>query len=154
MSGPRVVGQTVVRKGLAFSGRVGQCASTHSFHALARSREVWAAWRAPFFLIQKKPAVVPNSEAVNSLIGDGFQIPELKGESEASDGYQAGNVNNEALNVIGLHGSGGKIFFCLQEWEMAKAALSCRVALGILCQAMYEVERRRGWFGYWRLVLQ
>ena len=50
-----------------------------------------------FFVIQKKPAIVPNSEAFNSFIGDGFQVPELKGESESSDGYQAGNVNNEAL---------------------------------------------------------
>ena len=57
-----------------------------------------------FFLIQKKPAIVPNSEAFNAFIGDGFQVPELKGESEASDGYQAGNVNNETLHVIGLHG--------------------------------------------------
>ena len=42
-----------------------------------------------FFLIQKKPASLPNSEAFNSFIGDGFQVPELKGESEAPDGYQA-----------------------------------------------------------------
>ena len=37
-----------------------------------------------FFLIQKKPAMVPNSEAFNSFTGDGFQVPELKGESESS----------------------------------------------------------------------
>ena len=90
---------------------------------------------------------MPNSEAFNSFIGDGFQIPELKEESEASDGYQAGNVNNETLHVIGLHGSGDKISFCLQDWEMAKVALSCRMAVDILCQEMYEVERRRCWFG-------
>ena len=59
-----------------------------------------------FFLIQKKPAIVPNSDAFNSFIGDGSQGPELKGDSESSDGYQAGNVINEALHVIGLHGSG------------------------------------------------
>ena len=47
---PRVVGQTVVEKGLAFSGRVGQCASTFSFLALERPREVWAVWRALFLL--------------------------------------------------------------------------------------------------------
>ena len=65
-----------------------------------------------FFLIQKKPAIVPNSEDFNSLIGDGYQVPELRGESESSDGYQAGNVknvNNKALHVIGLHGSGDNI---------------------------------------------
>ena len=45
------LGQTVVVKGLAFFfERAGQCASTHSFHALERPREVWAAWRAPFLL--------------------------------------------------------------------------------------------------------
>ena len=109
-------------------------ASTYSFHALERPREVWSAWR------------------FSSFIGD-----ELKDESEASDGYQAGNVNDEALHVTGWHGSGDKISFCLQDWEMAKVALSCRsrLALDILSQEMYEVERRRGWFGLWaRLVLQ
>ena len=76
-----------------------------------------------FFLVQKKPAIVPNSEAFNSFIGDGFRVPELKGESESSDGYQAGNVNNEALHVIGLHGSGDNISlsFCRtvswQRWH-------------------------------------
>ena len=43
-------------------------------------------------------------EAFNSFIRNGFQVPELKGDSESSDGYQAGNVNNEALHVVGLHG--------------------------------------------------
>ena len=130
----RVVGQTVLEKGLAFSERVGQCASTYSFHALERPREVWSAWR------------------FSSFIGD-----ELKDESEASDGYQAGNVNDEALHVTGWHGSGDKISFCLQDWGDGKVALSCRsrLALDILSQEMYEVERRRGWFGLCaRLVLQ
>ena len=101
-----------------------------------------------FFLIEKKPTNVPNSEAFNSFIGDGFRVPEFKGESEFSDGYQAGNVNNEALHVIGLHGSGDKIslFLFLQDWELAKVALGCHMALDILC--LYEVERRRGWFGF------
>ena len=42
-----------------------------------------------FFLIQKRPVTVPNSEAFNSLIGDGFQVPEWKGESEATKDEQA-----------------------------------------------------------------
>ena len=66
-----------------------------------------------FFLIQKKPAFVPDSEAFNSFIGDGFRVPELKGGSEASDGDQADNVSNQALDVIRLHGSGNKISLCL-----------------------------------------
>ena len=32
-----------------------------------------------FFLIQKKPAIVPNSEAFNSFIGDGFSSPRVEG---------------------------------------------------------------------------
>ena len=56
----------------------------------------------PFSSIQKR------SEAFNSFIGDDFIVPKLKGESEASDDVQADNVSKEALNVIGLHGSGDK----------------------------------------------
>ena len=84
-------------------------------------REVWTAWEA--FLLCKKPVFVPDSEVFNSFIGDGFRVPELKGASEASDGDQGDNVGNEALCVIGLHGSGDKISLCLQDWEMAKVAL-------------------------------
>ena len=86
---------------------------------------------------------MPDSEAFNSFIGDGFQVG-----SEASDDDQADNVSNEALYVIGLHGSGDKISRFLQDWEEAKVALSCRVAVDMLCQGLYEVERRRGWFGF------
>ena len=66
----------------------------------------------------------------------------------SSGGIQACNVNSEALHVIEWHGSGDKIFLFLQDWEMAKLALSCRMALDILCQEMYEVERRPNWFGF------
>ena len=76
--------------------------------------------------MQKKPASVPDSEAFNSFIGDGFL------------------VSNEALYVIGLHGSGDKISRYFQDWEVAKVALSCHTALDMLCQELYEVERRRG----------
>ena len=38
-----------------------------------------------FLLMQKKPAFVPDSEALNSFIGDGFLVPEVKGECEASE---------------------------------------------------------------------
>ena len=36
------------------------------------------------------------------------------------------------------------ISLLLQDWELAKVALSCHMALDILCQEMYEVQRRRG----------
>ena len=86
-----------------------------------------------FLLMQKKPALVPDSEAFNSVIGDGLLVPELKGESEASEDEQADSVSNEALCVIGVHGSGNEISRYLQGWEVAQVALSCHRALDMLC---------------------
>ena len=60
------------------------------------------------------------------------------------------NVGNDALFVIGLQGSGDTIALFLQDWEVAKVALSCHIALDMLCQEMHEVERRRVWFGWGR----
>ena len=76
---------------------------------------------------------MPDSEAFNSYIKDGFLVPELKGECEASEDEQAdssgeNNVGNGALFVIGLHGSGDVIALFLQDWEVAKVALSCHFA--------------------------
>ena len=104
-------------------------------------------------LMQKKPASVPDSEAFNSYIGDGFLIPELKDGSEVSKDEQAdssseNNVGDGALFVIGLHGSGDAIAHFLQDWEVAEVALSWHVALDMLCQELHDVERRRGWFGF------
>ena len=99
-------------------------------------------------VMQKKPTLVPDSEAFNSFVGVGFLIPELKGGSEVSEDDQADNVSNEALYIIGGHGSGDKISRYLQDWEVAQVALSCHTAFDMLCQELYEVERRRGWFGF------
>ena len=79
------------------------------------------------FLMQKKRTFVPDSEAFNSDIGNGFLVPELKDESEASKDEQAdsaseNNVGNGALLVIGLHRSGGVIAVFLQDWEVAKGS--------------------------------
>ena len=75
-----------------------------------------------FNLMQKKPAFVPASEAFNSFIGVGFPVLELKGGSEALEDEQADNVSNEALYVIGLHGSGVKISLSFQDCEVATVA--------------------------------
>ena len=45
---------------------------------------------------------MPDSVAFNSLVGNGFRIPELKGGSKAS----ADNVSKEALYVIARLGGG------------------------------------------------
>ena len=70
------------------------------------------------------------------------------GSSVSSSSSSGNNVGNDALFVIGLHGSGDTIAIFLQEWEVAKVALSCHIALDMLSQEMHEVERRRGWFGF------
>ena len=92
--------------------------------------------------------------------GDGFQVPELgegwkmgcqnspMWEMKAKLGRKTKvclqvalvkrNVCNDALHVIGLHGSGDKISLFLQDWELAKVALSCHMALDMLCQEMNE----------------
>ena len=50
-------------------------------------------------------------------------VSKSQGKSESSDGYQAGNVNNEAVHVIGLHGSVDSLSLFLHDWELAKVAL-------------------------------
>ena len=92
--------------------------------------------------MQKKPTFVPDSEAFNSNIGDGFLVPELEDESEASKDEQAdssseNNVGDGVLFVIGLHRSGGASAHFLQDWEVAKVALSCHIALDMLCQEFF-----------------
>ena len=57
-------------------------------------------------------------------------------ESVSSSGSREGNVGNDVLHVIGLYGP-GKISLFLQDWELAKVALSCHMALDMLCQEMY-----------------
>ena len=39
---------------MAFSGCVGQCASTHNLNAVERFNEVWAVWRAFFFFFWRR----------------------------------------------------------------------------------------------------
>ena len=56
------------------------------------------------------------------------------------------NVCNDALHVVGLCGPGGKISLFLNDWELAKVALSCHMALDMLCQ-----EMRPGW---WVMLLR
>ena len=52
--GSRDAEKAFVGKGVAPLGSVGQRAFAHSIHALERSREVWAAWRAPFLSFEER----------------------------------------------------------------------------------------------------
>ena len=58
------------------------------------------------------------------------------------------NVGDDALFVIGLQGSDDTIAIFFQDREVGKVALSCHIALDVLCQEMHDVERRRTWFGF------
>ena len=103
--------------------------------------------------MQKKRTFVPDSEAFNSYIGDGFLVPDLKDGSEAwkdeqADSSREDNVGDGALLVIALHRSGDIIALFLQDWEVAKVALSCHIAVDMLRQELRDVERRHGWFGF------
>ena len=43
-----------------------------------------------------------------------------------------------ALNVIGKNWSGEAVSLFLEDWELARVALSCHIALDLLCQEMHE----------------
>ena len=59
-------------------------------------------------------------------------------ERVSSSGSREGNVGNDALHVIGLYGPGDKISLFLKDWELAKVALSCHMALDMLCREVHE----------------
>ena len=123
------------------------------FNSLSRGPSIGPHGELLFLLMQKKPTFLPDSEAFNSYIGGGFLVPEMMDGSEVSKDEQAdslseNNLGNGPLFVIGLHRSGGTITLFLFDWEVAKTALSCRIALDMLCHELHVVERRRGWFGF------
>ena len=59
-------------------------------------------------------------------------------ESVSSIGFRENSVCNCALHVIGLYESGDKVSFFLEDLELARVALSCHIALDMLCQEMQE----------------
>ena len=117
-----------------------------------------------FFLLKKEPMVlrelvrfgpsIPVEAVKACALVDLHMMAEENswrtdgGSSFSSNGSSENNVGSDALFVIGLHGSGDTIALFLQDWEVAEVALSCHIALDMLCQELYEVERRRGWFGF------
>ena len=58
-------------------------------------------------------------------------------ESVSSSGSREGNVC-KAWHLIGLYGTGDKISLFLRDWGLTKVALSCHMALDMLCQEMQE----------------
>ena len=91
-----------------------------------------------FFLLKKEPLVLSELvrflpsipiEAVKAcaLIGLHMVIEENSGRSDSgssvsSSSSDENNVGNDALFVIGPHGSGDTIALFLQDWEVAKGS--------------------------------
>ena len=63
-----------------------------------------------------------------------------KDERVSSSVSRENNVCNDVLHVSGLHEPGDKISLFLKGWELAKVALSCHMALDMLCQEMHEAR--------------
>ena len=65
---------------------------------------------------------------------------ELWSESEglSSSDFCGLNVESTALNEKGQHWSGEKVSHFLEDWELARVALSCHIALDMSCQEMHE----------------
>ena len=86
-------------------------------------------------LVRFRPSIRVETVKASALIGLHKMIEEKSGRSEngssvSSSSSDENNVGNDALFVIGLHGSGDTIALVLQDWEVAKVALSCHIALG------------------------
>ena len=139
-----------------------------------RPRTASAQWNVPgrygpygelfFFFLKKEPRVFSelvrfgpsiSAEKVKACALNGLHMMAEEnswrsesGSSVSSGGSCEGNVGNDALFVIGLHGSGDTVALFLQDWQVAKVALSCHVSLDMQCQEMNEVNRRRDWFGF------
>ena len=47
-------------------------------------------------------------------------------------------VDSLALDVLGQHWPGEKVSLFLEDWKLARVALSCHMALDLLCQEMHE----------------
>ena len=60
-------------------------------------------------------------------------------EGLSSSYFREHDVESPALHVIGLHWSGEKVSFFLEDWELARVALSCHIALDMFCQEVHEV---------------
>ena len=140
-----------------------------------RLRTTSSQWNVPgrygpygelfFFLLKKEPMVFRELvrfgpsipvEAVKACALVGLHVMAEKDSwrmdsdsSFSSSSSSENNVGNGALFVIGQHGSGDAIAHFLQDLEVAKVALSCQKALDMFCQELHEVEKRRGWFGFW-----
>ena len=162
---------TVVGRGpVALSGCLGHCASPHNLYAMECPREILAVWRALLFpsgqgangpqgaesARAKYPAPwrasppfwCRRSRPLCQTARPSTPTSGMVFSSQSSRTKVRRRKTSRQTARIALHRSGSAIAHFLQDWEMAKVALSCHVALDILCQELFEIERRRGWFRF------
>ena len=54
--------------------------------------------------------------------------------------YEEHNVGNLSLEVVEQGWSGWLINLCLEDWELARVAVSCHLALDFLCQKLQDAR--------------
>ena len=74
----------------------------------------------------------------NNLDWDVNFVSRTGSEGTSSSEQREHNVESLALNAMGQDQSGGNMCLFLEDWELARVALSCHTALGMLCQEMHE----------------
>ena len=120
---------------MAFSVCMKQCAFTHSLYAVERPRGRMASSSSSLsrVLCELVQHFSRKSEKACALIGLHMMAEENSWRSDSgscvsSSSSGENNVGNDTLFVIGLQGSGDTIALFLQDWEVAKVALSCHFA--------------------------
>ena len=117
------------------------CASTQNLHAMEFPREIRGHMASFFFLLKKEPMVLRELvrfgpsipvEPVKAcpLVGLHMMAEEDSwrtdsGSSFSSSSSSENNLGDGALFVIGLRGSGDTSALFLDDWEVAKVAMSC-----------------------------
>ena len=87
--------------------------------------------------VTSNPFVSAETLGARALIGLRLLAAGEDAESSSSE-QREHNVESLALNVMGQDQSGGKIPLFLEDWELARVALSCHIALNLLCQEMHK----------------
>ena len=90
----------------------------------SQSPDLGDMWR---YGCPKKPRIVDSDDESWS-----------ESEGLSSSDFREHNVESLAFHFIGLNWSGEKVSLFLEDLELARVALSCHVALDLLCQEMHE----------------
>ena len=66
-------------------------------------------------------------------------LEEERGEDASSVEYCEHNVDNVAIEVVGQHGTREVISLFLEDWEVGRVAISCRLSMDLLCQVVRDM---------------